>query len=227
LPPTPLLCVAHKLPDDPEATAEVALAGANVFEVDVRLVGGDVLVTHYVPLVRALSRLQHDNGRFLWGVRDVLAPTLDIARTLVPPGAELLLDLKDDRGRAATRLVDRLVDDVADPSRCYASAKGWAALERLEAAGFRTWRTVHDRRSLAELGRRGLEGSWAVTVRKSLVRDDRALGTLLEATDGQVVVWTVNDVLEARRLLAAGVLGITTDSLDVHRLVAGWCNDPG
>jgi glycerophosphoryl diester phosphodiesterase len=217
-----LLAVAHKTPADPEAAAEVADAGANVFEVDVRLIADEVLVTHYLPLIRGFSRLQHDNGRFLWGERHPLAPTLESARSLVPARAEIMLDLKDDRGPAAVRLVDRLIADLPDPGRFHVSAKNWAVLEPLAAAGFRTWRTVHDRRTLAAFERRGLEGAWAVTARKSLLRDDRVLGQVVERAAGQVIVWTVNDVAEAQRLLAAGVLGITTDEADVHRLVAGW-----
>ncbi|MCW2621539.1 MAG: hypothetical protein JWL64_1141 [Frankiales bacterium] len=217
-----MLSVAHKTPAEVEQAAQLALAGANVFEVDVRLLAGEVYVTHFIPLIRGLSRLQHDNGRFLWGVRDPLAPTLDLARTVVPAQAEIMLDLKDDRGAAAVRLVDRLVADLPDPSRFHVSAKNWALLEPLEAAGFRTWRTVADRRDLAAIERRGLEGAWAVTVRRTLLRDDRTLARLVGVAAGQVVVWTVNDVVEARRLLDAGVLGITTDSMEVHRLVAAF-----
>jgi glycerophosphoryl diester phosphodiesterase len=44
--------------------------------------------------------------------------------------------------------------------------------------------------------------------------------TALRERVPRVMTWTVNDVARARRVMALGVDGVTTDSLDVLRLVS-------
>lgn len=216
-----VLAVAHRTPGDAAAVAALTGCGADVFEIDLRLLGDDVVVTHFQPLLPAFRGLRglpvlHDGWRLRLG-RDPLAPLLDGVTTLLPPGARVLLDLKDDRGAAAHRLADRLLAGAADPARHEVSSHSWPVLARLEAAGFRTWRTIGSRRALRTFDRDGPGGAWAVTVRHTLL-DPAVLARLTART--RVVAWTVNDPLRARQLLAGGVAGLTTDSCEVLALAA-------
>ncbi len=217
-----LLSVAHRTPADAAGVAALAGCGADVFEIDLRLLADDLVVTHFLPVVSAVPLLQHDGWRFRLGRRDPVAPLLAAAVVHLPPTAMVLLDLKDDRGSAAHRLADRLLDGglaelPVDPARLHVSSHSWAVLERLERAGWQTWRTIGSPRRLAAFDAVGPGGAWAVTVRHRLLTD-----AVLERWAGstRLTAWTVNDVRRAQELLDGGVLGITTDSCDVHRVVA-------
>jgi hypothetical protein len=217
-----VLAIAHRTPGRAAEVAALSAAGVSVFEVDVRLIGGELVSTHFRPVLRALPMLQQDNGRFRWGVRDPRAPTLAALRAVLPADAEVLLDLKDDAGPAALALAAQIVRDVPDPAGWHVCSKHWASLRLLSGAGWRTWLTVGSRAGLAAFDRQGLAGAWAVTAKRTVLRDPQVRDRLLAATEGRLMSWTVNDVGEAERLLRGGVRGLTSDSLAVHRLVSGW-----
>lgn len=212
------LAVAHRTPDDPLAVAALAQAGANVFEVDVRLLRGQLVVTHYQPFVRAVPLLQHDNWRLRLGHPTV--PSFADVIAHVPEHCEVMVDLKDDRGPLAVALAESLAARAGDPVRLHASSKHWASLQVLADRGWRTWRTADTPARLAELEVRGPQGAWAVTVRHTLLRPAGVAERVVERC-GRVVAWTVNDPAAAADLMARGVHGITTDAPSVHRVVAG------
>lgn len=212
-----MLSVAHRTPDDAVGVGVLAEAGANVFEVDVRLLRGLLTVTHFQPVVPGLALLQHDSWRFRWGVPP--SPAFADVVAHVPEGCEIMVDLKDDRGPQAVALAESLIARAGDPSRLHASSKHWGSLQVLADRGWRTWRTADTAGRLAQLQAVGLQGAWAATVRHTLISPRGVTERLVEQC-GRVIAWTVNDPVVATGLLDRGVVGITTDSPAVHRLVA-------
>ena len=213
-----MLAIAHRTPATRERCAALGAAGATVFEIDIQIIGAELAVSHYLPVHPRLPRLRRDRGRFTVRRRGRLEPALAAAVEALPAGAEILLDLKADTGPAAHALVERVIAGGPDPARCYASTKGWATLPALAGAGYRTWRTIADPAALrAALALPELPDH-AVTVRHTLLTPE--VMTALRERVPRVMTWTVNDVSRARQVMALGVDGVTTDSLDVLRLVS-------
>lgn len=211
------LSVAHRTPADLRGIAALVEAGATVFEVDVRLLGGHLRVTHFQPLLRGVPLVQHDNWRLRLG--PPRAPHLSEVLALVPDGCDVMVDLKDDRGPQAVALAEALARQAGDPARLHASSKHWGSLAVLAARGWRTWRTADTPARLAELEVVGLESAWAATVRHTLLRPPGVAERLVERC-GRVLAWTVNDARTASSLLDRGLVGITTDLPAVHEVVA-------
>lgn len=211
--------IAHRAPADPARCAALAAAGASIFEIDVQAFAHLLVSSHFLPVHPLLGRVRRDRRSFT--VRHRTPAEIDLARAIaaVPDGARILLDLKCDVGQPASDLVDRLAEAGLDRDRCLVSTKGWHTLPALRAAGFRTWRTVADTTTLAAvLGGPPLPDD-AVTVRHSLLTAE-VVARLREKVPA-VMCWTVNDPRRAADLVAAGVDGVTSDSIDVVRAVAG------
>lgn len=213
------LSVAHRTPADRAEVLALTFAGAQVFEVDVRLLRGQLAVTHYQPVHRRLPKVQRDNWRVRVGAP--AAPGLADVIALIPQECEIMLDLKDDSGPAAMTLAEALNGENLDLGRLHASSKHWSSLQILADQGWRTWRTVHTRARLGELLAAGLQGAWAATVRHSLLRPPGKAEAIV-ARCGRVLAWTVNDPGRAQTLLGRGLSGITTDSPAVHAAVRSW-----
>lgn len=214
-----MLAIAHRTPATADRCAALAAAGATVFEIDVQAFGDDLVVSHYLPVHPRLARVRRDRARFTVRRRGRLEVALAATVESLPAGAEILLDLKVDRGPAAHALVERIVAAGPDPARCYASTKGWETLPALAAAGYRTWRTVADPAALtAALAMPAIPDD-AVTVRHSLLTPE--VIAALRDRGPRVMTWTVNDLGRAREVIALGVDGVTTDSPEVLRLVSG------
>ena len=214
-----MLAIAHRTPATRERCAVLGAAGATVFEIDIQSIGEELVVSHYLPVHPRLPRLRRDRVRFTVRRRGRLEPALAATVEALPAGAEILLDLKLDTGPAAHALVERVIANGPDPARCYASTKGWATLPALTAAGYRTWRTIGDPAALRAALALPEIPDHAVTVRHTLLTP--AVMTALRDRVPRVMTWTVNDPARARRVMALGVDGVTTDSVDVLRLVSG------
>src|SRR3954470_21907062 len=103
-----MLLVAHRTPLTADGCAELAAAGAGAFEIDVQLVGGRLVVSHFVTLPHLPDWLEHDNWRCRLrgrGPRDL--PFEDVV-ALVPPRCLVLLDPKLPRGSDRVGLADAL-----------------------------------------------------------------------------------------------------------------------
>ena len=214
-----MLAIAHRTPASRERCSALAAAGATVFEIDVQMIGDDLVVSHYLPVHPRFPRLRRDRARFTVRRRGRLEPALAAAVEALPPRAEILLDLKADAGPAAHELVERVLASGTNPERCYASTKGWATLPALTAAGYRTWRTIADARALTAALALPAIPDHAVTVRHTLLTRD--VVAALRERGPRVMTWTVNDLVRARQLMDLGVDGVTTDSTEVLRLVSG------
>ena len=214
-----VLAIAHRTPATLERCAALGAAGATVFEIDVQTLGEDLVVSHYLPVHPLVPRVRRDGTRFTVRRRGRLEPALAATVEALPPGAEILLDLKVDTGPAGHALVEHLAAAGPDPARCYASTKGWATLPALAAAGYRTWRTIGDVPALSAVLAMPQIPDDAVTVKHTLLTGE-VVAALRERVP-RVMTWTVNDPARAREVLAFGVDGVTTDSAAVLRIVSG------
>jgi glycerophosphoryl diester phosphodiesterase len=210
-----MILIAHRMPATVEACAALASRGANVFEVDLQLSGSEVLISHALPLlpgVPYLRSLRHDGWQFSWSAALAGQP-LASAFDRLPPGTDLLLDLKTDHGPDAPRLIESLLTSSLDPARCHISSKNWPLLDELARAGFRTWRSVATRAALQQLIEAAdHDRSYAVTVRHTFLTPT-AMPALTPF--GRVIAWTVNDPARAQALEKLGVAGVTSDNPDV------------
>jgi glycerophosphoryl diester phosphodiesterase len=211
-----VLLIAHRAPRERQRCEELADAGANVLEADVRLHGERLVVSHFVAFPGFGEWLQHDN----WRVRLARAgagdqPLLE-QFDLVPSGVQILLDLKEQAPRRRARLVAALRELPSDPARLIVSSPEPTDLAAARDVGYRTWLSVGHRYKLARLLERGGLGDCdGVTVRHTLL--DRRTVARAHQHVPTVLAWTVNDVDRARQLAAAGVDGLTTDSFSVLR----------
>lgn len=213
-----MLLVAHRTPVAITDAQRLATAGATVFETDVQLRGDHIAVSHFLPVAGARGRLQHDNWRFRRHPPPGGDPRLSAVMAAIPPHALILLDLKETAPARRRALIEMIVGQDLDRSRCRVSSARVDDLARCRSAGFGTWRTIGDRRDLADALGGGRLPDQTVTVRHTLV--DAALIRRLHDIVATVVVWTVNDVDRARRLRDYGVDGVTTDNLDVLRALS-------
>ena len=210
-----MLLIAHRTPDSASACAALHQAGADLFEVDVQLRHGTLVVSHYAPLAR--TGLQRDNWRLRWGDRNLpeLAPRL----AAVPAAARVLLDPKERTPEARNALVDALIERLSDRERFVVSTGSEPCLRRLSAAGFETWHSIGDRAGLQRFLANGPSGAKAATVRHTLL--DAGTLAALRAIVGTVIAWTVNDIVRADELARLGVEGVTTDRVRVMRHLTG------
>ena len=214
-----MLAIAHRSPGTAEGCARLAALGVKVFEIDVQVIGGELVVSHFLPLHPALPRLRRDRWAVTASRRHAAEVALAGAVAVVPAGAAVLLDLKVDRGEPALELARTVLAAGLDPKRCHVSSKGWPALDLLRRKGFRTWRSVGDARALAAAIRAGKVADHAYTVRHTLLNPEIVAG--LHNLVPKVMAWTVNGERRAMRLADFGVDGVTSDSPAVLELVAG------
>lgn len=212
------IAIAHRAPGDAAGCAELATLGAEIFEIDVQAIAEDLVSSHFRRMHPRVPLPRRDRHAMTWRRRTAGEIDLAAAMAAVPSAARILLDLKCDAGQPALDLVDRLVAANPDRDRCLVSTKGWHTLDRLRAAGFRTWRTVADPVALATVLAGPPLADVAVTVRHGLLTAE-VVGRLRAHTPA-VMCWTVNDPRRAVELIAAGVDGVTSDSAEVLRMVA-------
>ncbi len=213
-----MLAIAHSTPADPDARRRLAQAGASVFELDVRLVGGRLVSTHTVRMLWRSERLRRQGWRLRLGPpHSVDVHALELAAQL-PASCRVLLDCKDDSGQSAGRLAAAITAQVPDPSRFVVSSHHWESLRPLAAAGFEIWASVGGSRSLAALRAHPVRCD-AVTVRHTLLKVRRVERLL--AAYPRVLAWTVNSVPRVEQLAVMGVGGITSDRAEVLGYAAG------
>jgi glycerophosphoryl diester phosphodiesterase len=212
-----MLLVAHRTPLSAVGCAQLAAAGARVFEVDVQLGRHHVVVSHYLPFGRG-GVLQRDNWRLRWhtsGHRD--PAVLDVA-AVVPDDCRVMLDMKESTPSRREELTAALIETLADRARFVVCGGRPEDLDRMRRAGFTTWRTVQNARELADVLADGSLPDHAVSIRHSLLT-----GVSLERLHGvvpAVVAWTVNDPRRARGLRDIGADGVTTDRAAVLTALA-------
>ena len=208
-----MLLVVHRTPSTAAQCDRLAAAGASVFELDVQVAHERLVVSHFLPVLRRPGWLENDNWRFRWSAGLDQDPAVSDAVARIPQSCSVLLDLKETAPHRRAELNRRIAHELTDRDRFVVSSAETDDLDDLRAAGFRTWRTIGDRRSLRAVLAGGPLADAAVTVRHRLL--DRSTMERLHAVAPAVVAWTVNSVGRAHELRAQGVDGITTDSSSV------------
>lgn len=204
-----MLLVAHRTPLTPSGCARLAAAGATLFEMDVQLSPGGLVVSHFMPVLGLRGWLEYDNRRLRWTPRAGRDPSLHEVAKVVPDDREILLDLKERSSARRWELTRRIAGELRDRARYRVSGGTASDLDELRGAGFRTWRTIDSRRDLDEVLAQGSLQDEAVSIRHGLLS-----GSTVERLHGivpTIVAWTVNDLARARTLAALGVDGLTTD----------------
>lgn len=217
-----MILVAHRTPATRAGCAQLAGAGASVFEADVQVDdAGAVVVTHYLPFGLG-GRFERDNWRVRWHTGRARDPRLTKVTDLVPADCLVLLDLKERKPARRAQLVAALTEALPDRSRFRVCGHPEDDVAALRAVGFRTWRSVGNRRQLAAVLAEARLPDDAVSIRHSLLTAD-VLARLRERVP-QVVAWTVNDEARARQLRTLGADGVTTDNANVLRLLSQFPN---
>lgn len=210
--------IAHRAPATVAECERLIQLGVSVFEIDVQLLDGELVVSHFLP-VRGVPRLRRDRYTLTMARRSASEIALAGAVASIPRRAFVLLDLKVDRGEPALELAQQVAAAGLEASRCHVSSKGWASLELLRKRGFRTWRTVSDAAALTAAFRDGKVADHAYTVRHTLLNAE--IVEALHRLAPRVMAWTVNSDRRVLRLADFGVDGVTSDSPRVLELVAG------
>lgn len=217
-----VILVAHRTPASRTGCEQVAAAGASVFEADVQVDDdGAIVVTHYLPFGVG-ARFERDNWRVRWHTGRAHDPRLTEVTDIVPTGCLVLLDLKERRPERRATLVAALTETLPDRSRFLVCGHPEDDVAALRTAGFRTWRSVGNRRHLAAALTEDRLPDDAVSIRHSLLTAD-VLARLHERVP-HVVAWTVNSARRARQLRALGVDGVTTDSVIVLQTLSAIPN---
>lgn len=201
--------VAHNSGGSVDAALEAVIAGADVVEIDVAAVDGQLYVAHDPPLP------------FL-GPYWFRGPRLDRVWAATYGADAVMLDLKED----STAYVDLLVSFLE--ARQYTrqiiiSSRSPAVLRSLDRQlpDATLLLSVPDEAGLQSLmGNPGLTAVIdGISVRHTALNEDNA--AWLHDHHLLIFAWTVNDMDRVNELMRLGVDGITSDNLAIVRLFAG------
>jgi hypothetical protein len=199
-----MVLIAHRTPLTAAGCAELAAAGAGAFELDVQLIDGRLVVSHYVTLAHLPAWLEHDNWRFRRRGRPPHDLAFDEMVALVPGDCLVLLDPKLRRDTDRALLTDAVIRGISDPARFRVSTADPDDLRRYRAAGVRTWRTIGNRADLRDVLTAESLPEEGVSVRQWHL-DGAVLGRLHDLVP-TVVAWTVNDPARSAHGLPSGWL---------------------
>jgi glycerophosphoryl diester phosphodiesterase len=208
--PGRLLTIAHRAGNELPALHRATAAGVHLVEADVWRYRGRLEVRH----TKTLGPLPVLWDRWLlapgWTPRFELAELLAVAG----PSVELMLDLKGtDPGLPRAVLEAR--ERVSPDRPLTVCSRSWRLLTPFrDVAGMRVVYSAGDRAQLCALHRvLAGPGPHAVSVDQRLLTRE-LVGALRRRAD-LLLTWTVNTTERLEELLAWGVNGITSDSLDL------------
>ena len=141
-----MLLVAHRSPRTAAECRAAADAGAQVFEIDVQVWAGQLVVSHYLPVLG--TGFRRDGWRVVRGWNPRLEPPLADLAELVPPDRVVLLDLKEEEPGRRADLLASIVATLPSSNRYVACTSVVEDLNALRSKGFHTWRTIGDQRQL-------------------------------------------------------------------------------
>ncbi|RZS91016.1 glycerophosphoryl diester phosphodiesterase [Motilibacter rhizosphaerae] len=214
--------MAHRGGNSLAAVRAAVAAGADVLELDVQPGPRGRVEVRHASRIGPLPLLW-DEGRVRrgWGAQLVLEQVLEAVDAL-PGEHRVMVDLKGEDVRLARAVAPLLAAARREVLVC---GRHWPSLAELAGPpGVRVLLSAGDAREVAALrtavaggGRIGDGTAYGASLASAHVTADlvRELGELLELQ----VAWTVNDLEECDRVLAAGVTGVTTDSAAVLRRV--------
>jgi hypothetical protein len=202
--------VGHNSGDSLAATRSALRHGADVVEIDVVPLNGDLFAGHLVPL-------QYIGPQTFRGPRVV-----DVIRAATEADV-IALDLKDSAPWFIDKVIALLKSSVTQDQPFIVSTRDPATLVRLRDE-------VPDTIRILSIGdQQGLDVLQAAT---SLPQDIEGGGirhTLLDGDSAQwlqdhdlfIMAWTVNDVRRADKLIKLGASAITTDNLAIMEALGG------
>ena len=200
--------IAHNSGDSLAATREALAHGADVIEIDVVSLNGELWAGHDSPLP-------------LLGKRFFRGPRLANVWAEATSADFVKLDLKE-TSRGFLRLLISFLDNHRDHEVAVATGSAdTLRILRAEAPHAIRILSVPRPETIDELKRdpeliRLIDG---VTIRESALDDKRA--RWLEERRLLVVAWTVNDAERMNELVHLGVDGLTTDNLAIMELLGG------
>jgi glycerophosphoryl diester phosphodiesterase len=209
--------VAHRAGNDLTLARLAVDAGADLLEADIWLYRSRLELRHEKtlgPLPVLWDRWSLASGR-----RPRL--TLDTLLDVVDRDRELMLDLKGYRGSdpaIATRIADAM--RVRRPGQPYlVCSQNWRLLDAFrEMPAARLAHSIGSGRQLARAWTRlSRDGHDAVSIHAKLL--DAGVVAALKRRVGIVMTWPINAPDDLNRALDWGVDGVTTDRLEIARLV--------
>jgi len=229
---TPMICIGHRgapgyRPENTLPSFELALAmGCPWIELDVYAVEGELLVHHDDRLERTTNGEGDIRERPLAYLRGLDAgdgaviPTLREVIALVDRRAGINVELKGPgTAEPVLALLDESVASGWRPDQFLISSFDHDELARARGnypLGALFHRTVPD-----YFGTTAALGAWSLNLSRRIV--DAATVTAAHARGLRVLVYTVNDADEVRRMLSLGVDGIFSDYPDLAlETIASW-----
>lgn len=198
---------AHNSGGSVEATLEAIIFGADVIEVDVVEIDGQLYAAHTPPLP------------FI-GPRFFRGPTLERIWTASYRADAFKLDLKESSPEYVELVAEFLTSRPIDRDIIVASRSPQVlATLRQRAPEVTLLLSVPDADTFSRLqGNDALQHTLdGVTVRESLIDID--MTTWLSERDLLLFAWTVNDIERVNELVGLGVDGITTENLAILTLL--------
>jgi len=209
--PGQVLAVAHRAGNDLDALASATAAGADVLEADVHRYRGRLEVRHS----KALGPLP-----FLWDAGEPLVSTR-VPQLLLPavldalhPDATLMLDLKGPG--AVGRHVAQEVHARLPDRPVLVCSRWWPGVDAVAGLPWaRPLLTARNRAELLRLRRRvrSLRPPYGVSLHRSLLAPS-VVAELRERVE-LVLTWGVEDEVSLEDVLARGVNGVISDSVQV------------
>jgi hypothetical protein len=200
--------VAHNSGDDLRTTRQALKHGADVIEIDVISVGGELYAGHDSPI------------RWI-GARFFRGPALEDVWNASAEAEFVKLDIKNN----ATGVVDRVIAFVnARPERpVMVSTRSTATLEAFAERAPHVIRLLSVPSASRFASLQGEDATLAiidgVSMRHTLYTEETA--AWLEARGYIAMAWTVNDGPRLNELVRLGVDVITTDNLAIMELLGG------
>jgi glycerophosphoryl diester phosphodiesterase len=201
--------------------------GADAIELDVHATRDGEVVVHHDPVARArphgeskLRRALEIAGATLTDLQmlskappELQIPTLSAVLATVPRGRTVYVEIKGSGIEAA-------VADVLARSTARTAVHSFdrAAIGRMRALLPDVPRGILLDRRVPDVAA-AMRGVAARDVWPDAMITDSTLVDAVHAAGGRVIVWTVNHVTEARRLIALGVDGICTDDVRLRATV--------
>lgn len=201
--------------------------GADAIELDVHATRDGEIVVHHDPVARALpaglaklrraldiASATRRDLEMLWDVAPELRiPTLSAVLAATPRGRTVYVEIKGSGIEAA-------VADVLARSSALTAVHSFdhEAIARMHSLLPEIPRGILLDRRVPDVAV-AMQDAGARDVWPDAMITDRSLVDSVHAAGGRVIVWTVNQPSEARRLMALGVDGICTDDVRLRDAV--------
>ena len=192
--------------------------GADAVELDIHATADGTLIVHHDAAIgdsRPIPQLTTREARALALPNGQPVPTLPEALDAAGPGLGVFVEIKDLPAQFDARLFDAL-DHGPNPAGYAVHSFDHRVVRRLGRARPTLRRGVLSSSYLVDpLAALAAAGATALWQERTMV--DRALVELLHGAGAELLVWTVDDPAEMRRLLTLEVDGLCTNHPDLAR----------